>query len=132
MPVEFTASLVLALKKSFRMPDDIKDDSPLYSHRLKERIKYLLKEKIRIPENDVPPFDIDESHIQEFLDIFEINIDDLREGYYILVSDSKPYLKNEFYSYFFTDGIRQIELIEERRNLVGDNLILVYAFTSAP
>ncbi|MFX1279809.1 MAG: hypothetical protein ACFFA3_10365 [Promethearchaeota archaeon] len=125
MPVELVASIVFALKKSL-----FESGEQIQRAILVKKLAVLLEKYCRIFERNLPVFDSNETHLQEFIDFFEIDIDDLRDNYYFLFADSIPYIDNRFFSYFFYKGNERVYSIEKRVNLAGDDLILIFALLS--
>lgn len=134
-------TIVVALKKDFRIPGEkeqsVKDISDFfYGAVLYQRVIYLLK-TIGFADLEIPkffPMQDYEEYIEDF--DYELDVDDLREEYYFMwaerVSIYREWKMCDFIYSTRVGGkyISLEDIIDERKNWVGDNLIFLYAIYS--
>ena len=137
MPIDISCEVLVALRKEYRMPNEPRlERSNRYSSRIINRVEYFFKQ-LGFMESEIPIFEMDDQEINEIIENYELNIEDLRENYYILVGGKSFYdsgsdweipdnwevTDEKLYRFLFFKE----DVVTERRNLVGDDLILLYA-----
>ena len=141
---------VLALKKSFRMPNEPEKPDPYmedYFHSvLAKRLNYIFKE-INVKE-EYHDYDFNWEFDQEdYEDMFQVDITGLEEEYYILVREGDEYGEidgGEGASYYFGDDTKKRDNYDpldneplyqrygnvyERKNIYEDILILLMFYS---
>ena len=142
MPVEEYASILFALNKKYRIPDEklAKENS----YVIEKRMEYLFS-SLGFTKKDLIGIIIDaEGDIEWEVEELESNgiiLDDLKEDYYFIRATRRYYdssnrdgyypgddpLDDKFYPYFFQTRDTYIDSIDKRRTIIKDVLILIYA-----
>lgn len=140
MPVEMTSCVILALKKEV-IPYEKKDELMLKSAIM----SYLgiLFEKLGMGSMDALTFSLEDRDVEDWLSFYGVDVKDLIEDYYILISEMSFYdsgswerpppeeeelLKDSFYWFFH----KEYADTDHNIKLIGDELILVSSYSGSP
>ena len=86
MPVELGFTVILALKKMFRLPDESSEPDPRKASEfsLQDRLEFIFKE-IKLKENKYSYRYDWEYEKEDWEDMYGVDISGLEDDYYILV-----------------------------------------------
>jgi len=135
-----TMTIVVALKKDFRIPDEKEREESLsgifLSAVLYQRVIYLLK-TLGFTQLEIPKFWLMEDYEEYIEDYdYDLDVDDLREEYYFMWAEGGSiYREWKMCDFIYSSPdksktIQVQDILDERKNWVGDNLIFLYAIYS--
>ena len=135
MPVELGYTVLLALKKTFRLPNQSTDPDPrdISEFTLQDRLEFIFNE-IKLDESTFYDYnwEFDKEYFEE---IHGVDISGLEDKYYILVRDG-TYDKADYEGdpdkryndYLYEPLYKRYGNVYKRKNLFDDKLILLLSY----